>query len=621
MSRYEFLPAIATAINDQDTIITALQPQTAFKIQAVQSNSSIQLRFINEADSTIYVWQDDVMLLASDNPNVREQVLRSHHFWFDCDNSRFEKVIGEILSTTDLRRRIDQANVWRNQSAAAFYLLFEQKLYQEQTFTIDELIPPSGAGLLRYFHLEHCVEESLSFHEKLINATELLLVTEGLEICLERLSCIPVKLPKPVREAFSQMQLSERKSLLERLTLRLTSPLCKLHLIDLALLSSDNTKKVKSLIDEIFSEAGELQFRLFRVLLDLVNNEFSHWHETKDWLPSIRLSIIWAHTSKLYNLLYNPTVIVDEFVQRLKTHAQSRAISADIINRNPVFWNDVLHPRRLNRITLVAHGLAAILAEQDPVIFKAIGITEKMANFAVRTIEDKQFLDPILWHDDSALAQDNLGALLGGDRSKYIGLLLGTELGHQVSSEQLKAVVENAIDALVNEPLARDQWLSIIAVIGDRPIYNDLVDKFSILVRSIDILELYRAEPFTAIFALSVAADHVSHTSDEDLRLKLEQTLVVIAGLINSQEQIERVDNKIADQILETILKLAIRANDPYATSHSLNSLFTKISFAWPGFANTNAIGLFRVVQELPANQLHGAWATVLYLRALRSNT
>jgi hypothetical protein len=53
----DFLSAIAAAVNGEEASITALQPQIAFKLRAVQSDSSIQLRFINEVDSTMYVWQ------------------------------------------------------------------------------------------------------------------------------------------------------------------------------------------------------------------------------------------------------------------------------------------------------------------------------------------------------------------------------------------------------------------------------------------------------------------------------------------------------------------------------------------------------------------------------------
>lgn len=531
-----------------------------------------------------------------------------------------ERVVSEIVSTTDLRRRVDQANAWRNQSAAVFYSSFEQKLHRVHGFTIDELIPPSGAGLIRHFHLEQYAAESLSFQEKLSRAAESLLATEGLEICLERLACLPVKLPVQVREAFSKLPARERQAVLERLASRLASPVCKLHLIDLMLLSPGTTDLIQRLLNELYGEAGELQFRLFRAILNLLGSEFSYWSETREWVPSIRLAMIWAHASKLHNLLYNPTVNLEEFTQGLEKHTKLRAISADILDRNPEFWNDVLHPRRLSRIDLVVHGLTAILADCDPEILKAVRITDKIAAFAVRTIEEQQFLAPELFRDGSALAQDNLGSLFCGDRSEYLASLLGTELGHQVAPDRLKAMVESAVGALINEPFSKDKWLLIITIIGDLPIYSELVEKLSSLVNNLDIVELYRVEPSTALFALMVSSDHAAHTANESLRSRLEKDLVAIAKLIDIQEQTHQVDNEIAAYVLEIVLKLAVRPNDPRTTSQSLNSLLENIFCAWKRFASTRARGLFSVVQELPANQLHGCWTAVLLLRALYDN-
>ncbi|MFN5864774.1 MAG: hypothetical protein ACK451_23015, partial [Pseudanabaena sp.] len=94
---------------------------------------------MNESNSNVYAWQDNLMLLASENPSVREQVLRSHRIWFDCDNSTFEKVVNEIVSTLDLRKRINQANHWRSESAAIFYLSLENKVYERYGFSTDDL--------------------------------------------------------------------------------------------------------------------------------------------------------------------------------------------------------------------------------------------------------------------------------------------------------------------------------------------------------------------------------------------------------------------------------------------------------------------------------------------------
>lgn len=612
----DFFPAIASAINGREATITALQPKVTFRVRVdQQTDTSVQLQFINESDSTIYTWQDEVMLLASENPSVRERVLRSHRIWFDCDNLTFERVVNEIVSTLDLHKRIDQTNNWRKESAAAFYSSFRQKLYEKHSFSIDDLIPPSGAGLLRHFHLDRYSTENINFYEKLNHAADSMLETEELENCIERFSCLPLKLPVKVTEAFRQLLDNEKKALLQKLTAQLVSPICKLHLINLALLYPNLTIFAQGLVDELYSEAGNLQFRLFKAVLSLLSSEFSYWQETRGWSASIKLGMIWAHTSKLHNLLYNPEIILEEFVQELEEYTQRRPISADILDRDPEFWNNVLHPHRLNRMNLVVHGLAAILKDHDPATLKASGIPERVVNFAVMTVEEQQTLNSELWHD-LTLAQDSLESLLGGNRSESLEILLGKDLGQQVSSNHLKAFVEAAIDTLINEPLSIEKWLLIIALIGDLPIYNHLKEKLDNLIRSSNFIKLYRSEASTALAALMVACGHAANTANEELRTQLEEELVAITRLINNQEQTQPVDDKTFDLVLECVLKLAVRANEPRTTSRALNRLFERIFRSWSPFIGRRAIGLSKVLRELPANQLHGTWTINLLVRA-----
>jgi len=100
---------------------------------------------------------------------------------------------------------------------------------------------------------------------------------------------------------------------------------------------------------------------------------------------------------------------------------------------------------------------------------------------------------------------------------------------------------------------------------------------------------------------------------------RLEKDLVAIAKLIDIQEQTDQVDNEIAAYVLESAFKLAVRPNDPRTTSRPLNSLLERF-FVHGNVSSTRARGLYSVVQNLPANQLHGCWTAVLLLRALIMN-
>jgi hypothetical protein len=202
--------------------------------------------------------------------------------------------------------------------------------------------------------------------------------------------------------------------------------------------------------------------------------------------------------------------------------------------------------------------------------------------------------------------------------SEKLSYLFEAELGQQISSENLKAVVENAIDTLVNEPSLKTQWQHLYIFLGDLPIYSDLAEKLTNLTSNFDFVSLYHSDPHVAFLALTIASDHAANTANEDLRTKLEEALVAIAAIINAQDQVEQVSDEIADQMLECIIRLSVRANNPQATSESLNNLIKRISRIWTRFVDRRVVGLSRSARELPVNQLHGAWTTILLVRALR---
>lgn len=615
----DFLAAVSEAVNNGTSSIAALQPEIIFRLEAVYpTDTSVRLHFIDETSLTRYEWQDDVMLLASNDPNIRARVLRTHRFWFDCNSTIFEKTVDEIVVITDPRRRIDQVNSWRKQSAAVFYESFEQRLHQDHAFSTDDLIPPSTTGLLRHFHLDQYDAETIPFYEGFIQASSSMLMTEDLETCLERFSCFPVRLPPQLKEAFQDLSSGERATLLGQLQLRLSSPVCKLQLLDLALLSPSSDNLIEQILDELCSEAGVLQFRFFKAILNLLVNKFSYWYEVREQPPALRLALLWAHASKLHNLLYEPDVVIEEFVQTLEEHQEVQAINADILDRDPSFWNNILHPRRLHRREFIVRGLATIASEHDNSLLQTAGVSDYISSLAVKDIEGQQLIHPELWRDTLSLAQDNLRSLIGGDLSEKLSSLLNAELGQQISSESLKAVVENAIDTLVNEPSLKAQWQYLFVFLGDLPIYSDLAEKLTRLISNFDFVDLYHLDRHTAFSALMVASDHAANTANEELRTKLEEALVAIAAIIDTQDQVERVDDEIADHMLECILKLSVKANNPQVTSQFLNNLLERISRIWIRFADRRVVGLSRTVQELPVNQLHGAWTTILLTRALR---
>jgi len=164
----------------------------------------------------------------------REKVLRSSRSSLDCSDSDFKILVDEISATDDPLVRLNRVHNWLKESAAVYYKTLEQKLIEVEEFNFDELIPPSGAGLLRHFRIELNVEADGTLATELNGASRLVCEAEGLEEALTRYACLPINLPDALKRAFKNLPLEEKRSLLDKFTRLWGSPISKLHILDLA---------------------------------------------------------------------------------------------------------------------------------------------------------------------------------------------------------------------------------------------------------------------------------------------------------------------------------------------------------------------------------------------------
>jgi len=551
----EFWQAAESAINGREVSVTALEPQIKVNIQRVVEDTSRNFLEIKSQDGSIIQGLDDALFqLLSSNQSQRIEVLRSRRFWLDCDNEMLERAISEITSIEEPRDRFERARTWRDQSAAFFYKKLKLELSHDHQFDINDLMPPTTEGLLRHFRLPIGIINSDDFHVNLNQAAQSLISEEGLKEALERLACLPVKLPSIVLEELGKLTLENRQILLNKFADSWTSPVCKFHLIDLALGFSQEKeiKLVERLLDEIYSDTAIPHFNLFSMLLQLTNNAFSSRTDVKEWSVPIRLAMTWAHASKLQNFLDTPSLKLQEFTENLWGSVQSQ-VNPDRLNRNPEFWNDVLHPHQFDRIVVAVHGLASLLQDKSPEVLSQTGVIERIQAFAVKTVEEHRIPNPQLFRDPM-LARDSLRSILGGDRGHCLAPIFGSELAQYLESASLKSIIEGAIQKLESDPTDLTQWSWLNAVVGDLPIYEDLRGSLKQIIAELNIAAWFKLNPDLGLLALDIASNQVNQIGDEEVQTYLENQLLSLARLLAEQETQDNVDENITAQLIETAL-------------------------------------------------------------------
>jgi hypothetical protein len=119
----EFVKAAADAVNGRLGRITTREPEAEFKFTSTIDNSIGRslIEIKNQRGAVGTTFSGPLVDLLVDNPQAREEGLRSHRFWFDCATDEFEKAVDDIVSTEEPQDRVEKALVWRKSSAAVFY--------------------------------------------------------------------------------------------------------------------------------------------------------------------------------------------------------------------------------------------------------------------------------------------------------------------------------------------------------------------------------------------------------------------------------------------------------------------------------------------------------------------
>ena len=620
------LVAAEKAVTDGKAAVQASEYPDELTLTAVKTDNEAQMafEFRNAAGELVMPpFVEPLWALALPDQVQREAVLCRYPELFDCDEATLKKEVQEIAALGDFAGRIKRAEVWRRESAEFFYRMLEGNFRGAGEFDWSSLMPPSADGLLRHYRLTQAAVSGQNFTDALLSSSLGLLREEGLESALERLACLPIRIPDPVVAELSQLPEAEKLELLRRCDARWASPVSKLQAIDLMIRSAhDNQEALQlarnSMLQLFDNEYGQWNFRLFRDCLNFVNDEFWYCDHAKGWSLQVKLAMVWAHACRLHNVFHRAGSVPD-FKRRVGQ------VSAETLSGDLLYKNDVLHPERLHRTEFLVQGVAALLSNQDPQILKEVEVAEFIGNrmFKERGANEVEALQLLR---DRACATNLTGSFLGGDRAKDPSPIFGEKEVELLSSEKLRDRVSEAVNNLVKDPAERVEWAWISTVVGDLPIYAQVSERFESLLGTLDLVSLHQANPMASYVALQAISGQLVYLKNEILKSRVEEAVLHIAALEAERERQGRaaeadhhLSNDQVDAMLWQIARgLALRPGDPRATGEAFGRLLQKLIYIWTPFRSEAANATMRMLTELPADQGWGLWRAFLALRASR---
>lgn len=562
-------------------------------------------------------------LLLSDVQS-RRAALDKLRTWFDCGQKEFKEKADELVSIEDAAARVTRLYEWRSRSSELYYSDLGQKFRANEPVFWFNLLPPSAESFAGRFRLP-LTTEGKGFSDVWRESAGILLREEDLPTAVARLAGVPVAMPEAIIDAASSLPEGERLEFLGQLAKAWTTPIRRLHLVNLILRSTPvggaGIDIARSVLDKLYDEdAGLKDFISFHSVLALVNEEFGAWEEGRRWSTGVKMALAWAHAARLHNLFRSLGMSDDSIVSMLK-HGR-RSSFRDAIVRDSETWNDCTHPSHLTRARLLTHGVACMLADVDPAMLEAVGLPELIRKEVFREAgEGRHFHESSLLSDPS-LCQDSFASLLGGDRHALLSQIIGSEGIEILSDDSLKESVKASLEELAADPTRFVHWAWIHAVTDDLQIYPELRELCRSALETFDPF-VARKDGFTAAwFAFRAAAHQVMHLGEEALRQKyrdnvLEMVKREVAGVAENAAdgEFQSLERRVAS-LIDVASVLSSMPNDAVAANKEFTSLLEAIAEHWSEFSAHYRQIISREVWNLPIEESESWWHLTLRMRA-----
>lgn len=628
----KFWPAAVKVINGGRMRLTSDgtdEVYTAVPARATDGSPAVEIR--DPRGDEFARLEDAAFSVLLHDREARSRFLHEHRHWFDSRDEDFEREVVEVTLIENPRERFERVRDWRDQSAATFYRSLEGRLRVERYFTRSALTSLSAESLLRHYRVERVVAGT-DFRTAVAEAADVLLAEEGLVSALQRLACLPVRISDALVEGLKSLGPDRRKELFREFARDWLSPVQKLQLVDLLMRAGDSDPEALETasvaLDGLYDEqAGASDFKLFGALLNIVGEEFGFRTETAAWSSQIRLSAVWAHTSRIYAPLYRMFESREDVAEWLM--APGRQFSVDVFAREPEYWDDCLHPWRFSRENFLTHAVSALLGGHGADVLKSLDVPGRVRSHLFVSSDEVTYPSPRLVRDIS-LTTNCLGSFMGGDRAAALEPVVGEDEARFFGSDYLEAEVGRRLDSIRAESSDLHDWIMVRAIVGDLPVYPRLGGELRAILESLDFEVLLEQNRAAADMALWVAAaQNVRAFGEEDQSRYEEWLSKALEAQVKAHEKARREEDEEmlglceaeGDRLIETAIYLSVRPKNAGSPIDYFSGLVRRMTLVWPDVARHLDTLVTKMLFELPAGQLGELWMGALALRASRSLT
>jgi hypothetical protein len=526
--REDYLPAAVTAVNGTATQIRTCAGE---QITVVPGNKDgpPELVLAREADEKIII-ADPLLGLLCENVEDREKSLNKHPDWWDCNRVQQEKVIQGISREEDPAKRIDEAQRWRDDSAAVYYNNLPQILKSQGFILVQHLRPPSADSLLRHYRLPLGATAD-NFRDALSAGVVEISDANGITDAFVRYAGFPIPIPVELYRRLMDLSLDDQYTLIKTLLRVAGSPVSNIHFLRLLVyLDAGEKGPYRRLATRVLryltSENAKEDCIAFRRILIWVENAFAAWSYFGLSPAPLRLAMVWAHAHRVYSTLKYLGIPPEWILGRFEH--EDFGLSYDLLGCLSEYQHDVVHPNRIMADAFVLDGLCYAIGssfENDWTELERRALLN-----LIYPVGDGTSRASVGLLRDTSLASNILGSFLQCDRKIFLQSLGIDESTAVVSTENLRKVSLEVLSSFTDNPTDVHLWEMLFCIIGDFPVPPELQPQIESAILRADVSPLMSSPDscLTVLYAASLQAgtiripkvtEHISSQMMEFVRL------------------------------------------------------------------------------------------------------
>ncbi|MBK9941548.1 MAG: hypothetical protein IPP13_08010 [Kouleothrix sp.] len=619
----DFWVAVERVVAGEAATITPIGRQHTLTFEPAREGEQSVFTFQHpERDGRFHV-NDAALRLVTPVLAVREAILRENRQWFDCSDEDYQTAFAEIVTLPDPQQRVDAVVRWRNSNIDFYYASFEERLHTEGTFRLDDLIPSAIESLKHHFRLDWSAD--LPFRTSLDSAALKLHQEVGLAETIDRLARFPIALPIFIITTVQSLSFTEQRSLIKELLPLTESPLSLVHIIHIlhhiAHQQQIFHRLARRLASRLVRMLDDQTVSAFQALLVWVYESFSAQTISQEIPVATRLALAWAHTDKMFRLLAGAGVSAAWLVQTFNL-ARTRLIH-ELLMPETSLWHDISHPRRQHPVSFLVAGLIYGISN-DAGFTNYNSLRRQILDHVFLVMNGERYVVPELLVDP-AYSPDTLGSFLGARSLVHLEHLVGSNVLQEISHDAIKAWVEGALETLQTTITSEPAWTTLQLTLGVFPSAPEVKERLRVLLRQLDLVDLFRRAPLVGTVALQVTAQQVGVLEDSTLGKHIYDQLVSVAHVLGTaevQDEIQRheVAGVSMEHVVLQLLGASIHVTKAAFPGQSIEGQY---SVVLRGIVDMQPIAarlcrplIQYLCRHLPIAQAQAFWSLLLRLRA-----